>query len=213
MINIIIAFDNQNTSLGRYFDDCQRDITNLLAEHSHLLKSCSIVPSSQCNVAYIDFTVPLLNPNPFLFISYNHGAEDSLKCAGISFVTIENCHHFTNSFFYSTACLIGKKLAPELIRNGCKTFIGFKETTEVFEHVSYRQTFIQCDNFALKMFITSEATVGESFEAMKNYYTNQIDYFMELGEDINFISALSANREALVCFGDKDLKKEHLFVE
>ena len=155
MINIIIAFDNQNASLGKYFDDCQQDIMILLDENAHLIKSCSKVPSLQCNVAYIDITIPLLNSNPFLFISYNHGVEDELKCGGSSFISIDNCHHFRNSFFYSTACHIGKKLAPELIRNGCKTFIGFKEASEVFEHTSFRQTFIQCDNFALKMFMTS----------------------------------------------------------
>ena len=48
---------------------------------------------------------------------------------------------------------------------------------------------------------------------MKNHYSNQIDRFMELGEDPNFIGALTANREALVCLGDKTLKKENLFVD
>ena len=212
MINIIIAFDNQNAILGKYFEDCQKDIAALLDELAHIVKSCSNVPSPQCNVAYIDIKIPQFNPNPFIFIGYTHGADDGLRCGGSTFVSIDNCHHFSNSLFYSTACLIGKKLAPELIRKGCKTFIGFNEESEVFESTSYRQTFIECDNFALKMFMTSDASVGESFDAMKNHYTNQIDRLLELGGDPIFIGALAANREALVCLGDKTLKKEDLFV-
>ena len=212
MINIVIAFDNQNKALGQYFDDCQKDIVALLEEQKHLVKSFFAIPTPQCNVAYIDITIPQLNPNPFIFIAYTHGIDNGLKCSGSSFVSVDNCHHFVNSLFYSTACFIGKKLAPELIGKGCKSFIGFKEDSEVFQNASRRQTFIECDNYALKMFMTSDSTVGQAFDSMKNYYTNKIDRLVELGEDPLFIGALTANREALVCLGDKNLKKEDFFV-
>jgi hypothetical protein len=213
MINIVIAFDNQNASLGRYFEDCQKDVAALLEEQKHLVKSFSSISSSQCNVAYIDITIPQLNPNPFIFIAYSHGIDNGLRCNGGSFVSIDNCAHFSNSLFYSTACLVGKKLAPALIEKGCRTFVGFnEETTVIFEDPSYRQTFIECDNYAFKMFMTSDASIGQSFEAMKNHYTNKIDRAVELGEDIVFISFLRENRDDLVCLGDKNLKKEDLFI-
>jgi hypothetical protein len=211
MINIVIAFDNQNAVLGQYFEDCQKDFTDLLDEHNHLVKLCSKISTPQCNVAYIDIAIPRLNPNPFIFVAYMHGVDDGLRCGGTSFVSVDNCRHFVNSLFYSTACLIGKKLAPELINNGCRAFIGFKEDSEVFQNASYRQTFIECDNYALKMFMTSDATIEQAFDSMKNHYTNKIDRLMELGEDPLFIGVLTANREALVCLGDKSLKKEDLF--
>ncbi len=212
MINIVIAFDNQNAGLGQYFEDCQKDIVALLDEQSQLVKSCTTVPSPQCNAAYIDISIPKLNSNPFIFIAYTHGIDDGLKCCGASFVSMNNCYHFANSLFYSTACLIGRKLAPELISRGCKTFIGFKEESEVFQNASYRQTFIECDNYALKMFITSDTTVEQAFNSMKNHYTNKIDRLMEFGEDPLFIGALIANREALICLGNKKLKKSDFFV-
>jgi hypothetical protein len=212
MINIVIAYDNQNAGLGQYFEDCQKDIVALLEEQGQLVNSRSTVPSPQCNVAYIDIAIPQINSNPFIFIAYTHGIDDGLKCNGVSFVSTGNCHHFTNSLFYSTACLIGRKLAPELINKGCKAFIGFKEESEVFQNASYRKIFIECDNYALKMFLTSDTTVEQSFNSMKNHYTNKIDHLMELGEDPLFIGALIANREALICLGDKNLKKENFFV-
>jgi hypothetical protein len=212
MINIIIAFDNQNSILGQYFEDCQKDIITLLDEQKHLINFCHQIPTPLCNVGYIDITMPILNSKPFIFIAYTHGVDDGLRCNGDSFISVNNCQHFINSLFYSTACLIGKKLAPELINQGCKTFIGFKEASEVFENASYRQIFIECDNFALKMFMISDTSIGESFDAMKNYYTNKIDRLMEFGEDPLYIASLIANREALICIGDKNLKKEDLFV-
>ncbi|KAA6318471.1 hypothetical protein EZS27_031525 [termite gut metagenome] len=213
MINIVIAFDNQNAVLGQYFEDCQNDIATLLDEQSHLIKSFSKVPSPQCNVAYIDITISSLNTNPFVFIAYTHGVNDGLKCGGGSFVSTDNCQHFKNSLFYSTACLIGKELAPELINKGCKAFIGFNEkTTVIFENPSYRQIFMECDNFALKMFLTSDSSIGKAFNSMKNHYTNKIDRAIELGEDFVFTRFLRENRDALVCLGDKNLKKEDLFV-
>lgn len=213
MINIVIAFDNQNASLGRYFEDCQKDIATFLEEQKHLVKSLSPIPSPQCNVAYIDINIPQLNPNPFLFIAYTHGIDNGLRCNGCSFVSADNCIHFANSLFYSTACLIGRKLAPALIEKGCRTFIGFnEETTVIYKDPTYRQTFIECDNFALKMFMTSDASIEHAFESMKNYYTCKIDRAIELGEDIVYTSFLRENRDALVCLGDKNMKKEDLFV-
>lgn len=212
MINIIIAVDDQNCHLGQYFEDCRKDIATLLDEQTQLVKSCSKISSSQCNVAYIDITIPQINSNPFIFIAYTHGIDNGLKCQGASFISIDNCHHFANSLFYTTACLVGRELAPELINKGCITFIGFKEESEVFHNVSYRNTFIECDNYALKMFMTSDTSIGKAFNSMKDHYTNKIDRLMELREDPLFIGALTANREALICLGNKELKKEDLFV-
>ena len=61
MINIVIAFDNKNEVLGQYFDDCKKDIVDLLDEQKHLVSSCSEIQSAQCNVAYIDISIPQLS--------------------------------------------------------------------------------------------------------------------------------------------------------
>lgn len=212
MINIVIAFDNQNTALGKYFDDCQIDIRMVLDEQTQLVISYTIIPSDYCNEAYFNETIPQLNSYPFIFIAYTHGIENALRCNGSSFISKHNCTHFKNSLFYSTACLIGKELGPELIHKGCKTFVGFNEESEVFEKPAFREIFMECDNYALKLFMISDSTIGQSFEAMKRYYNGQIDHLMELGEDPVFIASLTANREALICIGDKNLKKEDLYI-
>ena len=214
MIKFVIAFDNQNTKLGQYFEDCKNDIAALLEEQSHLVKYHSQLPSNQCNEAYIDIAIPQLNPNPFIFVSYTHGTHNGLICNGNYFVSIVNSCYFANSLFYSTACFVGRKLAPELINNGCKTFIGFKDESKViFENPVDRKVFIDSDNFGIKMFLTkSDATIGQSFESMKNYYTQKIDYYEYTLKNTIMASFLRENRDALVCLGDKNLKKEDLFV-
>ncbi len=213
MINFVIAVDDQDAALGAYYADCNQDIAALFEEHDTLIRSYSKITSTQCNVAYIDIVIPQINMNPFIFIAYTHGVNDGLKCNGGAFVSIDNCRHFINSLFYSTACLVGERLGPELINKGCRSFVGFREESEVFQNTLYRQTFIECDNFAIKMFLATNASIGESFEAMKDYYTRKIDRLIEFGEDPLFIGALTANREALVCLGDKALKKEDFFIQ
>jgi hypothetical protein len=210
MIKFIVAYDDKDAILGTYFEDCKNDIVHLLKEHGYAYHEIS---NRSCNSTYIDIVIPTINSNPFIFIAYTHGVDDGLICNEGAFISIDNCYHFCNSLFYSNACLIGKRLAQELINKGCKVFIGFKEESKVlYENDIYRKTFIECDNYALKMFITSDTTIGQSFEAMINYYTNKIDRALELREDTLYISVLRENRDALICLGNTNLKKEDLFL-
>jgi len=156
--------------------------------------------------------MPNLNSYPFILIAYTHGFENGLRCNGSTYISNHNCNLFRNSLFYSTACLIGKELGPALIENGCKTFVGFNEESEVFEKVYFRDICLNCDNYALKLLMISDKTIGQSFEAMKRYYTDQIDHLIEIGEDPVFIASMRANREALVCIGDRNLRKEDLYI-
>jgi hypothetical protein len=213
MINFIIAFDERNSVLGGYFEDCKNDIARLLDEQRHLVKYCKQAASNQCTAVYIDLTIPQINDNPFVFIAFTHGDDDGLICNKNAFVSTENSHHFRKSLFYSNACLIGGKLAPILIEKGCKAFVGYKEEVKVYyENEVFKRIFMECDNFALKMFLTSDSTIGHAVESMKNHYTKKIDYALELCEDTLFISFLREDRDALVCLGDKELKKEDLFI-
>ncbi|GHT04357.1 hypothetical protein FACS189423_06920 [Bacteroidia bacterium] len=214
MINVVIAFDDKDAALGKYFEDCQEDIFFILEDQSVFINSCFRVSQLKCNVSYIDTVISQLNCDPFIFIAYTHGIANGLRCNENSFVSVANGHHFSNSLFYSTACHIGKSLAPELIKKGCKAFIGFKEASSViFKNANYRKIFLECDNFALKMFLTVPNTsIKQAFDAMKNYYTTKIDYLRDVLEDPIVAGYLLANREALICLGNENLKKEDLFL-
>lgn len=211
MIKVVVAYDH-NCDIGQYFEDCKNDIVDFFDGLDDLEKAYTEIPSIRCNVAYIDMIIPQLKTHPFIFIAYTHGKHDSLLCAGNSYVSLANSHHFENSLFYSTACLIGKELAPDLINKGCKAFIGFEEESETPESPSpYKQMFIECDNYGIKHLASSNSTVGQAYEAMQNNYTNKIDYLTNIGEPL-FASILRVNRDALICMGDKNLRKEDLFI-
>jgi len=211
MIRVLVAYD-QNCSIGQYFEDCKNNIIDFFNGLEDLEKTYTEIPSARCNVAYIDMTLPLLKPQPFIFIAYTHGLNDSLRCGGTHYVSLANSHHFEHSLFYSTACLIGKELAPDLINKGCKAFIGFEEESETPEDASsYKQMFIECDNFGIKYLVSCDSTVGEAYEAMLNNYTNKIDYLTNVGDPL-FASILRVNRDALVCMGDMNLRKKDLFL-
>lgn len=190
---------------------CREDIVELINEQ-RIANSIIEITSNLCNIAYIDNLPSLCLDQPFVFIAYTHGSENGLVVNGNSFVSRNNSHYFKDSLFYSTACLVGKGLAMDLIGEGCKAFVGFSEESEVFAKSHIRKIFIDCDNYALKMFLTTNATIGDSVKAAKQYYSSKIDKLLEFKENVLFVSALVNSRDSLICEGNKDLIKEDLFI-
>jgi len=213
MINFFIACDERVADLGVYFEDCKNDIVGYLSEQSTLVKEViREIKSLQCNEAYIEQIVKPFNPKPFVFIAYSHGVDNALRCNNASYVMTEgNTTTFQNSLFYSNACLIGRVLGQNLIDSGCFTFVGFTQEVLAFKFYNYKKTSIDCDNSGLKYFFSMpDVTIGQSVEAMKNYYTSQIDKLNNF-KDIIFAASLTAAREALIVKGNAELKKEDLY--
>lgn len=206
MIKIISAIDEKDSRLGKYFEDSQSDILSFL-EEQELLEDYHSINAECCNVAYIDSLLSKITVEPFIFIVYTHGNEKALCCNGANYVSENNSHHFKNSLFYSTACLVGKKLAPNLIEHGCKAFIGFTEESQAFEKDDYKEISINCDNAGIKALLSTKITVEQAFDMMKSYYSQQIDKFNEV-KDILFAAELTANREALILLGNGSLTKD-----
>lgn len=113
--------------------------------------------------------------------------------------------------FYSTACLVGKKLAPDLINKGCKAFIGYKEEIFAYKQNEKKEISKNCDNAGIMAFLSDDITIYEACERMKSYYTQQIDRLEDV-KDMLFAGNLIHARESIVCLGDKNLKKEDLCV-
>lgn len=211
MINYIVSFDNLNPSLGKYFYECHEDFHNFIIEHPELLNDYEEIPTSKTYIHYINKTTIKYNSKPFVYIAYSHGNSTQFGCNGIPYICSLNAGCFINSFFYSTACLTGKKIAYDLIDKGCKVFVGYKEPSHVFTKDEYRKISINCDNYAIKMFLLMDVTIGEAVNSMKRYITREIDKLDAKAEDPIYISALIANREALVCLGDSSIKKDDIY--
>ena len=213
MINIIVAYDNQDDNLGTYFEDCKDQLIEVLTEHNRFVNGdVREITGVRCNSAFIDITIPSYNTHPFIFIAYSHGNEIALYSGEGCYVEKNmNAHHFRNSLFYTTACSVGKDLGPHLIEQGCLAFVGYKNEIHAYKKEERKEISKKCDNAGIIAFLSDDITVFEAYTRMKDYYTQQIDR-QEQVKDMLFAGDLVEARNSLVCLGDKNLKKEDLFI-
>jgi hypothetical protein len=206
-----VAFDEKDNKLGNYFQECKNDIFSFLNDSNDFDKTLFEISSDKCNEAFIDISLAAQKELPFLFIAYSHGNENGLIASGNLFVRAGNDNAvFQNTLFYATACFSGLNLGPDLISQGCKSFIGYDRKIDGLLDV-HQKLSIQCDNYALKAFCSQEITIYEAFKQMVIYISQEIEKLRNFG-DILRAGILMNTREALVFIGDESLVIDHLYL-
>jgi hypothetical protein len=202
MANFHIAFDNANATLGHYFEQSKEDIVDFITKHCTAPRII-LIPSGQCNQAYIDMTIPTINSQNFLFLAYSHGENDYLTANGTFYIhSNHNANLFVRSFFYSMACSTAQKLGQDIINGNAHAFIGYSDVAYALQG-AFQKLSIECDNSGIKTFILG-SSLGDVFQAMKDYFTQQIDS-LESNGDILVASYLRRNRDALHYYGSSSL--------
>ena len=195
--------------MGVYFNACKNDIITSINLQTaiHNIFSIIEIPSRNCRSAYFDIVLSEFKNIPFIIIAYTHGNENSLVANGSRFITVDNdTSFFNNSFFYTNSCLSGKVLGPELIKQNCKVFIGYDSTITAFKNENSNIS-LKCDNIGILLFLTSDITAYDAYFAMIKLYTQEYDKLLANGDPLS-AGLLIQNREALVFYGEKELKKE-----
>jgi hypothetical protein len=213
MINIIVAYDNVDTQLGTYFENCKIRLLSTLGKMNNpVIYNICEIPNYNCNNSYIDSLLIKNIPNPFIFIAYSHGDKQALYCGKNKYVEKNiNTNMFINSLFYTTACSAGKELGDDLIDKGCSVFIGYKKEKFIFPEKVKREISTLCDNAGITEFLSNDITIFEAFKKMEDIYTQQIDN-LNNADDMVFAAHLVDAREALVFLGKHNLKKGDFFI-
>lgn len=201
MAEVIVAYDEQDISLGVYFEKCSNHIIDSLKTGSH---SYLLWPRQKLNSVYVKAIENQLQPKSFIFLAYSHGTEQSLTATD-NYVCDENLHIFQNTFFYTFSCLSGVKLGPALIEKGCKTFIGYKK--DAFVVIGYLDEFEACTNEGIYTFLVGQ-TSGESYNNIITKYSDTIDAHYKTNYFL--ASVLRSNRDSLVIYGDENLTISHI---
>lgn len=205
MINTLLVYDNNDSVLGDFFEDCS------ILTQAHLSPkgdfNIDTVSSRALNEVAISIKTNRLNVNPFLFISYSHGSENELlKNGSTPFVSSTKNHTcFVNSFSYCFACSSGKDLGKILVDNGSRCFVGYSKAVFVQLFFNAKQHFVECATHGIKSFIDGK-TIHESITEMKNKYTEKIDEFYL--SDMLTASLFLHNRDALISHGNTSLKRD-----
>ncbi len=192
MVNVILAIDNDDATLGEFYTECLNDLENFENDR------CAITSlrSNQLNDLAISISVP--RDCQFVFMAYSHGSDSELLEGGMRPYISETSDLtlFKGSFFYTCSCNTGKRLGHSLISNECISYIGYKEKFGIWDF--NRAPFVECANYGYKLFVQGE-NVQTILEQMKEKYNEKIDNY---NNDIFGSVLLLANRNALLGLGD-----------
>jgi len=205
MINILTICDDMDIDFGDYFIHSILYLYDVVEQEDNI--TLIEIFSDDCTLDLVEKKLNELNSDLFIFVSYTHGNDSSQSCNGISYANLENTEFYNNSLFYTSACLSGLILGPELVRSGGKAFLGY--SNKVWIYFDYQDVFIKCEDYGLKQFIKNGILVNDMKSVMYEKYTLESDKLLEGGIDGIIISAgLIRNRDALVHCGNCELVKE-----
>lgn len=203
MISTIIAYDNIDYYIGDYFNRSYLHLEELKNQSSI---SIIEIDGNSCEETNINNIIPQFNQNPFVFVALSHGEDDALALRALdNYVKQSNANLFSNSFFYSTACHIGRDLGKILISHDCKCFIGYTDISEVPLIESYEDLFIECELHALKNFFLTTKSIQVLYDEMIAFTDEKILEILE-GTDILEAMALIENRNRMVLIGEDSNK-------
>jgi hypothetical protein len=185
-------FDNEDDSLGLFFNLCYEDLVNYL-ENSTL--NISYYDSQRLNEISISLIVDPLEK--FITLAYSHGSETELLRRNSPYISTEvNVDKFANSFFYTCSCHTGKLLGEELINNGTLNYIGYWDKFEVWGF--NMDPYIDCANYGIKLFFENHCT-NDIIIMMREMYNKHIDNYKN---DMFGAAMLVSNRNSLVSHGN-----------
>ena len=203
MINIVVAYDDNDIELGDYFVLSFNDLYNNFSNAENI--SLSSIRGLDCCENEVLNRINSFNEENFGFVGLSHGNDCQLLTENEVYVDINNILHFKNSLFYSTACSTGIELGQELIKNDCKCFVGFKDDTYA-TYEDFYDVYIECENYCLKDFFDSQNTIKESFDKMLAHFDKKI-FELENQNEILVAMELIGNRDSFVLYGNTALTK------
>ena len=194
MANTIIAFDEQDSTLGGFFAECEQALDTYFAAQNVVIRK---INSNRLNSLIIASSTAAF-PS-FVFGAYSHGDHESLlKSARDPYISIAlNGNSFRNCFFYTFSCSAGKTLGQGLVERNCHCFIGYSKPVAIWS--TFIRPFVECANYGLIRFFSgsnSETVVSEMLEK----YNENIDAIYKV--DFMIAAILKENRDALVRHGN-----------
>ena len=206
MIRIVVAYDDNDSALGDYFEESYNNF-------HQSMQAANATPTTflrglECNEVNINSAVNPLKADPFLFVGLSHGDDTGnyLRTENDTYVSPSNSVNFTNSFFYTTGCNAGLDLRANLLQHGCKVFIGYTNNSKAPLNEDYNSLFIDCELFALKQFLSSNRTINELFNEMMNFTQNKIDWLFEKNEIVEAMD-LQSNKDCMIVDGNSSLTR------
>lgn len=196
MVKLIIAYDRRDVDLGGYFQSCYNDISSYALNIG--VNQIYSFDGTENHRTIITDLVQQLEAQPFIFVAFTHGREDAILFSSAPIVDMENAYFFGGALIYTCACRVANDLGPAFEHHQCKAFIGYKKDSTLASLPKYDAIFMDCENYGIKQFLKGSLTIRESFNAMYNYFSDQV--FDLYGENATAAAFLLENRNALIMY-------------
>ncbi|WP_024772114.1 hypothetical protein [Aquimarina macrocephali] len=206
MINLIVAYDDNDLDLGDYFELSFNDISVNFSTNNGI--TVRPIRGLNCTEDYVLGEINSFTEEPFGFVGLSHGDESHLLTENNVYVDCNSLAHFKKTLFYSTACSTAIELGKLLIKNDCFSYVGFADDTFATYEEFYND-YIECENYCLKDFFNSENTIKQSFDSMLKRFDEKI-LELESKDEILVAMELIGNKDSFVLYGNTELTKSDL---
>ena len=201
-MKFLIAYNNDTSDeAGGHFSYCGEEMEMAMEEHG--FASIVLTPPSLTNALLLQN----LPECQVCFIA-NHGVARSIAGNNGDIVSVDtNNILFSGKLLYAVSCTCAKELKDSLISVGLRSFWGYDNKLNIW--YGYPQYARSC--MAGMKSLMDGKTIKESREEMIAQYNNDISELEEqYPNDTYLAAALLDNREALVVYGEDDVKLSDL---
>lgn len=207
MINTLLVFDENDKTLGAFFELCREDL------HEYFLKykiTTTIIDKNSLFDITVNLKIGSFDNKSFVFASFTHGDNENLLQNGTNpyVSTTNNLNIFKKAFVYAYACKAGKVLGEEIVNAGGKCFIGYNKNIHIWS--TYMLPYINTATSGLKLFYEGN-NLQNVYLGIKEQYNEEIDKIYKT--DFVIASILMDNRDALVIYGQNDISIDYFKTE
>lgn len=201
-MKFLIAYNNDTEDkAGGHFAFCGEEMEMAMEENG--FESIVLTPPSLTNMLLLQHL-----PECHICFIANHGDARSIAGNNGDIVSVEtNNTCFSGKLLYAVSCTCAKVLKDSLVSDGLRSFWGYDNKLNIwYGYPQYAQSCMA----GMKSLIGGK-TLKEAREEMISQYNHDISELEELyPNDTYLAAALLDNREALVVYGEDELKLSDL---
>lgn len=208
MLYLIVVHDDEDLREGTNFHLSYTHLSDTVKFSNY---STTILNGSCCDASRVQECITGFEERPFIFVAFSHGDCGYLTSKNYGqYVNSGNSYFFASSLFYTNACYSAGELSQALLRAKCTVFVGYRNEVRLPTDEEIDQHFIECENYAIAEFLSTDKQIGECFSEMEVLYRKQIKELEDIGDIIN-AGRLGLNLNALSLESNINVSRNDFF--
>ena len=201
-MKFLIAYNNAgDDSVGGHFAYCGEEVQIETVEHH--IQSTVLTPPSLTNTLLVQH----LSDCQVCVIA-NHGDAKSIDGDNGDLVSVDtNNEAFSGKLLYAISCACAKELKDSLVSEGLRSFWGYDNNLHIwYGFPQYARSALA----GIKSLVAGNRVKDAKEQMLSQYNMDIVELEEQYPNRPELAAALLDNREALVIYGDDDLKLSDL---